>query len=101
MVATIAREAARNVPGVRAAFGRSIHSTTAGPAEKQPSSTTTHTRQPASLAAPPWSTSQSPPNTAPNSTQSPTKSNSEPSPNYAQTRLHDVAVNCTVDDVIT
>jgi uncharacterized alkaline shock family protein YloU len=34
VVATIAREAARNVPGVRAAFGRSIHSTTTGPAEK-------------------------------------------------------------------
>lgn len=34
VVATIAREAARNVPGVRAAFGRSIHSATAGPAEK-------------------------------------------------------------------
>lgn len=34
VVATIAREAARNVPGVRAAFGRSTHSTTAGPAEK-------------------------------------------------------------------
>ena len=33
VVATIAREAARNVPGVRAAFGRSTHSTTAGPAE--------------------------------------------------------------------
>jgi uncharacterized alkaline shock family protein YloU len=33
VVATIAREAARDVPGVRAAFGRSIHSTTAGPAE--------------------------------------------------------------------
>ncbi len=33
VVATIAREAARNVPGVRAAFGRSAHSTTAGPAE--------------------------------------------------------------------
>jgi uncharacterized alkaline shock family protein YloU len=34
VVATIAREAARNVPGVRAAFGRSAHSTTAGPAEE-------------------------------------------------------------------
>jgi uncharacterized alkaline shock family protein YloU len=34
VVATIAREAARNVPGVRVAFGRSIHSTTAGPAEE-------------------------------------------------------------------
>jgi uncharacterized alkaline shock family protein YloU len=34
VVATIAREAARKVPGVRAAFGRSAHSTTAGPAEK-------------------------------------------------------------------
>ena len=34
VVATIAREAARNVPGVRVAFGRSIHHTTAGPAEK-------------------------------------------------------------------
>ena len=34
VVATIAREAARNVPGVRVAFGRSIHRTTAGPAEK-------------------------------------------------------------------
>jgi uncharacterized alkaline shock family protein YloU len=34
VVATIAREAARNVPGVRAAFGRSIHSTAAGAAEK-------------------------------------------------------------------
>lgn len=34
VVATIAREAARNVPGVRAAFGRSIHSTTAGRTEK-------------------------------------------------------------------
>jgi uncharacterized alkaline shock family protein YloU len=33
VVATIAREAARNVPGVRVAFGRSIHRTTAGPAE--------------------------------------------------------------------
>ena len=34
VVATIARDAARNVPGVRAAFGRSTHGTTAGPAEK-------------------------------------------------------------------
>jgi uncharacterized alkaline shock family protein YloU len=34
VVATIARQAARNVPGVRVAFGRSTHSTTAGPAEK-------------------------------------------------------------------
>ena len=34
VIATIAREAARTVPGVRAAFGRSTHSTTAGPAEK-------------------------------------------------------------------
>jgi uncharacterized alkaline shock family protein YloU len=33
VIATIAREAARTVPGVRAAFGRSTHSTTAGPAE--------------------------------------------------------------------
>jgi uncharacterized alkaline shock family protein YloU len=33
VIATIAREAARTVPGVRAAFGRSIHSATAGPAE--------------------------------------------------------------------
>jgi uncharacterized alkaline shock family protein YloU len=32
VVATIAREAARTVPGVRAAFGLSIHSTTASPA---------------------------------------------------------------------
>jgi uncharacterized alkaline shock family protein YloU len=32
VVATIAAEAARNVPGVRAAFGRSTHNTTAGPA---------------------------------------------------------------------
>jgi uncharacterized alkaline shock family protein YloU len=32
VVATIAREAARTVPGVRAAFGRSIHSATASPA---------------------------------------------------------------------
>ncbi len=34
VVATIARDAARNVPGVRAAFGRSTHGTTTGPAEK-------------------------------------------------------------------
>jgi hypothetical protein len=34
VVATIAREAARTVPGVRAAFGRSTHSTTASPAGK-------------------------------------------------------------------
>jgi len=34
VIATIARDAARNVPGVRAAFGRSIHSTTAGRAGK-------------------------------------------------------------------
>ena len=34
VIATIAREAARNVPGVQAAFGRSIHRTTARPAEK-------------------------------------------------------------------
>ena len=34
VVARIAREAARNVPGVRAAFGRSTHSATAGQAEK-------------------------------------------------------------------
>jgi uncharacterized alkaline shock family protein YloU len=34
VIATIAREAARNVPGVRAAFGRSTHSTTANPAGK-------------------------------------------------------------------
>ena len=34
VVATIARQAARNVPGVRIAYGRSTHSTTAGPAEK-------------------------------------------------------------------
>jgi uncharacterized alkaline shock family protein YloU len=34
VIATIAREAARNVPGVRAAFGRSTHSTTASPAGK-------------------------------------------------------------------
>ena len=33
VVATIAREAARTVPGVRVAFGRSTHGTTAGPAE--------------------------------------------------------------------
>ena len=32
VVATIAREAARTVPGVRVAFGRSIHSPTTGPA---------------------------------------------------------------------
>ena len=83
VVATIAREAARTVPGVRAAFGRSTHSTTASPAEKQPSGTTTPTPQPASSAAPPWSTSPSPPTTAANSTPSPAKSSSEPSPNYA------------------
>ena len=34
VIATIAREAARNVPGVRVVFGRSTHSTTVGPAEK-------------------------------------------------------------------
>jgi uncharacterized alkaline shock family protein YloU len=34
VIATIAREAARTVPGVRAAFGRSTHSTTARSAEK-------------------------------------------------------------------
>jgi uncharacterized alkaline shock family protein YloU len=34
VIATIAREAARTVPGVRAAFGRSTHSTTASPAGK-------------------------------------------------------------------
>jgi uncharacterized alkaline shock family protein YloU len=34
VVATIAREAARTVPGVRDAFGRSTHSTTASPAGK-------------------------------------------------------------------
>jgi uncharacterized alkaline shock family protein YloU len=34
VVATIARDAARNVPGVRAAFGRSPHSTTTRTAEK-------------------------------------------------------------------
>ena len=34
VVATIAREAARNVPGVRVAFGRSTHIDSAGPAEK-------------------------------------------------------------------
>ena len=34
VVATIARDAARTVPGVRAAFGRSTHSTTASPAGK-------------------------------------------------------------------
>jgi uncharacterized alkaline shock family protein YloU len=34
VVAAIARDAARDVPGVRAAFGRSTHSTTAGPAGK-------------------------------------------------------------------
>jgi uncharacterized alkaline shock family protein YloU len=33
VVATIAREAARTVPGVQAAFGRSTHSATGGPAE--------------------------------------------------------------------
>jgi uncharacterized alkaline shock family protein YloU len=33
VVATIARQAARTVPGVRAAFGRSTHSATAEPAE--------------------------------------------------------------------
>jgi uncharacterized alkaline shock family protein YloU len=34
VVAIIAREAARTVPGVRAAFGRSTHNATAGPARK-------------------------------------------------------------------
>jgi uncharacterized alkaline shock family protein YloU len=34
VVARIARDAARTVPGVRAAFGRSTHSTTASPAGK-------------------------------------------------------------------
>src|SRR6266550_8914678 len=34
VIATIAREAARTVPGVRAAFGRSTHSASAGPAEQ-------------------------------------------------------------------
>lgn len=34
VVATIAREAARNVPGVRVAFGRSVSSTSATPAER-------------------------------------------------------------------
>jgi uncharacterized alkaline shock family protein YloU len=34
VVATIAREAARNVPGVRVAFGRSVSSTAATPAER-------------------------------------------------------------------
>jgi uncharacterized alkaline shock family protein YloU len=34
VVATIARDAARGVPGVRVAFGRSTHSTAAGLAEK-------------------------------------------------------------------
>ncbi|MGH3282739.1 MAG: Asp23/Gls24 family envelope stress response protein [Trebonia sp.] len=34
VVAVIARDAARNVPGVRAAFGRSTHSKTAGLTEK-------------------------------------------------------------------
>jgi uncharacterized alkaline shock family protein YloU len=34
VIATIAREAARTVPGVRAAFGRSTHNTTASPAGK-------------------------------------------------------------------
>jgi uncharacterized alkaline shock family protein YloU len=34
VIATIARDAARDVPGVQAAFGRSTHSTTAGPAGK-------------------------------------------------------------------
>jgi uncharacterized alkaline shock family protein YloU len=32
VIATIVREAARTVPGVRAAFGRSAYSTTASPA---------------------------------------------------------------------
>jgi hypothetical protein len=57
VIATIAREAARTVPGVRAAFGRSTHSTTASPAGKA--------------------------TTAANSTPSPTKSSSEPSPTCA------------------
>jgi uncharacterized alkaline shock family protein YloU len=34
VVAAIAREAARTVPGVRAAFGRAPHNTTAGPTDK-------------------------------------------------------------------
>ena len=34
VVATIARDAARNVPGVRVAFGRSVSSTAATPAER-------------------------------------------------------------------
>ena len=34
VIATVAREAARDVLGVRVAFGRSSHSTAVGPAEK-------------------------------------------------------------------
>ena len=51
--------------------------------QAQPCGTTIPTPQPVSLAAPPWSTSPSPPTTAPNSTPSPAKSSSEPSPNCA------------------
>jgi hypothetical protein len=46
-------------------------------------------------------TSHSPLITAAGSTQSPTKSSSEPSPNCAKTGLQNVTVNVTVDDVIT
>ena len=46
VVATIAREAARNVPGVRVAFGRSVSSTAATPAER----TTLRRRHPQAAA---------------------------------------------------
>jgi uncharacterized alkaline shock family protein YloU len=102
VVAAIAREAARNVPGVRAAFGRSIHSTTDGPAEKA-----------AIWHHPPHATAGVLGRTAvvdlAIAAQYGTKLDAIAhqvqqraiAELRAQTGLHDVTVNVTIDDVIT
>jgi uncharacterized alkaline shock family protein YloU len=102
VVATIAREAARNVPGVQAAFGRSTHSTTAGPAEK---ATLRHHHPRAAVGVLGRTAVVDLAIAAQYGTQLDTIAREVQQRAIAElgakTGLHDVTVNVTIDDVVT
>ena len=102
VIATIAREAARNVPGVRIAFGRSTHSTTARPAEN---ATLRHHHPPAAAGVLGRTAVVDLAIAAHYGTQLDAIAHQVQQRAIAELRtkagLHDVTVNVTIDDVIT
>jgi uncharacterized alkaline shock family protein YloU len=102
VIATIARQAARTVPGVRAAFGRSTHSATAGPAE---SATLRHHHPPAAAGVLGRTAVVDLAIAAHYGTQLDAIARQVQQRAIADLRaktgLHDVTVNVTIDDVIT